>query len=491
MAKGAVFHILGMLLVFLSAVLIVPFCISVYFSSESIFSFHGSPFAFFVSSFLSLISGLLLKYNFKADFDSLGEREGFSIVTLSWILVAFFGSLPLYISGTCSSFVDAYFETMSGFTTTGASIFKVIETIPPAMLFWRSMTQWLGGMGIIILTVAILPEMKIGGYHLFRAEIPGGATFERIKPRISETAKVLWSIYLLLSLTQVILLSLGGMTFFDALCHTFATMSTGGFSTKTASIASYNSPFIEFVIIFFMLMAGANFGLHYLIIKGHFKAAFRNPEIQFYLKILGGASLLTFIVLLSSSSEKSIFQNFRESIFQVVSIGTTTGYATADFNLWPNILRVMFVCLMFVGGCSGSTGGSMKVIRLLIISKSILRELQKLIQPRAIIHVKVGDKTVDRDALSNVFAFSFMFIFIFISGSLIMAGLGLDLTSAVSSVAATLGNIGPGLGSVGATGNYADIPFLGKWVLIVCMLLGRLEVYSVVILLMPLTWEPK
>lgn len=491
MVKGAVFHVLGMLLVFLSIILIVPFCVSLYFSSESIFSIQGSPFSFFVSIVLSLVWGILLKTIFKADIDSLGEREGFAIVTLSWVLVAFFGSLPLYISGTCPSFVDAYFETMSGFTTTGASIFRTIETIPPPILFWRSMTQWLGGMGIIILTVAILPEMRIGGYHLFRAEIPGGATFERIKPRISETAKVLWSIYLLLTLIEIILLRLGGMTFFDAICHTFATMSTGGFSTRTSSIAHYNNSFIEFVIVFFMLMAGANFGLHYLMIKGHFKAVFKNPELRFYLTILGGASLFTFIILLSSSNDKSIFQFFGESVFQVVSIGTTTGYATADFNQWPNILRILFVCLMFVGGCAGSTGGSMKVIRILIIFKLILRELQKLIQPRAIIHVKVGEKTIDKETISNIFAFTLMFIFIFISGSLIMAGLGLDLTSAVSSVAATLGNIGPGLGMVGVTGNYADIPLLGKWVLIICMLLGRLEVYSVVILLLPLTWEQK
>lgn len=423
--------------------------------------------------------------------ESLGNREGFAIVTFSWILMAFFGSFPFYISGTCPNFVDAYFETMSGFTTTGASILRTIETIPPSIILWRSMTQWLGGMGIIILTVAILPELKIAGYHLFRAEVPGGASFEKIKPRISETAKILWGIYLLLTLIEVALLYIGGMSLFDAFCHSFTTIATGGVSTRTDSIAYYNSPFIEFVIIFFMIVAGTNFGLHYLIIKGHFRAAFKNPELRFYLTILGGAALFAFIVLFFSSNDKSIFNIFRESVFQVVSIGTTTGYSTADSNQWPNILRLMLVCLMFIGGCAGSTGGSMKVIRIMIILKTILRELQKLIQPRAIIHVKVGGKTVDKETLSNIFAFTGIFIFIFVLGSLIMVSLGLDLTTAVSSVAATLGNIGPGLGVVGTTGNYADIPFIGKWVLIVCMLLGRLEIYSVVILLLPLTWKTK
>jgi len=494
MANRAIFYILGMLLFYLSLLLIIPFCVSLYYSSLPIFSIRGTPFSFFCSIILSLICGLCLRSHFKdgkKNLESLSERDGFCIVTLSWILVAFFGSFPLYFSGTCAEFVNAYFETMSGFTTTGATIFKTIETIPPSILFWRCMTQWLGGMGIIILTVAILPEMRIGGYHLFRAEIPGGSTFERIKPRISETAKVLWGIYCLLSLIEVVLLFLGGMTLFDAFCHTFTTMSTGGFSTKTDSVAHYNSAFIRFVIIFFMIMAGANFGLHYVIMKGHIKAVFKNLELRFYLSLIGGASLFTFMVLLFSSNEKSFIQFFGDSIFQVVSIVTTTGFMTADFDQWPNILRIMLVCLMFVGGCAGSTGGSIKVIRILILSKFILRELQKLIQPRAVIHVKVGEKTVDRETLTNILAFMFMFIFIFITGSIIMAGLGMDLTSAVSSVAATLGNVGPGLGSVGATGNYADINFIGKWVLVACMLLGRLEIYSVVILLLPLTWKEK
>lgn len=491
MVKGSVVHILGTLLILLSIILIVPFCAAVNFSSESILSIHGTPFSFLITIVSSLVTGLMLRTIFTADLESLGEREGFAIVTFSWLFVALFGSFPFYISGTCPNFVDAYFETMSGFTTTGASVLRTIETVPPSIILWRSMTQWLGGMGIVILTVAILPELKISGYHLFRAEVPGGAAFEKIKPRISETAKTLWSIYLLLTLIEVVLLYVGGMSLFDAVCHSFTTISSGGVSTRTDSIAHYNSSFIEFVIIFFMIVSGTNFGLHYLIIKGHFKSAFKNPELRFYLTILGGASLFAFVVLLFSSNEKSIFNIFREAVFQVVSIGTTTGYATADSNQWPNVLRLMLVCLMFIGGCAGSTGGSIKVIRVLIILKTILRDLQKLIQPRAIIHVKVGEKTVDKETLSNISAFAFIFIFIFILCSLIMASLGLDLTTAISSVAATLGNIGPGLGAVGAAGNYADIPFIGKWVLIVCMLLGRLEIYSVLILLLPLTWKTK
>ncbi len=491
MAKGAVFHILGTFLLFLSLILIIPFSASIYFSPGPIFSSHSNPSSFIITIILSSIAGLLLRTAFKADLESLGNREGFAIVTFSWILMAFFGSLPFYLSGTCAHFVDAYFETMSGFTTTGATIFKTIETIPPSLLLWRSMTQWLGGMGIIILTVAILPEMKIGGYHLFRAEVPGGSSFEKIKPRISETAKVLWSIYLILSFLEIILLYIGGMTFFDALCHTFTTISIGGFSTHSNSIAHFNNPFIEFVIIFFMIIGSANFGLHYLIIKGHFKVVFKNPELRFYLTILGSAVLFTFSILLFYSPDKSVFQIFREATFQAISIGTTTGYATADSNQWPNALKVMLLCLMFIGGCAGSTGGSVKVIRILIILKAILRELQKLIQPRAIVHVKVGEKSVDKEILSNIFVFTSMFILIFIFGSLIMASLGLDLTTAVSSVAATLGNIGPGLGMVGATGNYSEIPYIGKWVLILCMLLGRLEIYSVAILLLPLTWKSK
>lgn len=492
MVNATTFHLVGSILLFLSTVLLLPFGASIYFYSLSAFSSSSVLVSFLITIISSLLIGLLLRHFFKADLSSLGARQGFAVVTLSWVFVTFFGSLPFYISGICSNFVDAYFETMSGFTTTGASIFKTIESIPPSLLLWRCMTQWLGGMGIIILTVAILPEMRICGYHLFRAEIPGGSTFEKIKPRMSETAKTFWKIYVAFSLCEFILLYIGGMGSFDAICHTFTTMSTGGFSTQTASVAAFHNPFIEFIIFSFMIIAGTNFGLHYLILKGHLRSAFQNPEFRLYLNILGCAMLFTFIALLISNQGNNVFLSFRESIFQVASIVTTTGFTTADYNQWPQVLRLFFVFLMFIGGCTGSTGGSIKVIRILIISKGIASELRKMIKPKSVVlHVKIAENTIDRETLFNIYGFIGMFICIFLAASLFMSSLGLDLTTAVTSVAATLGNIGPGLGIVGPIGNYADIPFAGKWTLILCMLLGRLEIYSVVILLLPLTWRNK
>ncbi len=490
MNKGAVLHAIGTLLILLSIILLIPLGMAFYYK------YAGNPYgnreitAFLVTILLSFLVGLLLRILFSSPLESLGGREGFAIVTFTWISLALFGSLPFYISGTCDSFVDAYFETMSGFTTTGASIFSNIEGISHSLLLWRSLTQWLGGMGIIILSIAILPALGVGGYHLFRAEIPGGATFERLQPRIVQTARTLWEVYMLLSVLEVLFLLLGGMSLFDSVCHTFTTMSTGGFSTRNTSIAGFQSSYINFVIITFMFLAGCNFTLHYQILHGRFRYVFKNPELRFFVSLLLICIVFaTLFIRFSPGENNTLAGAFKDASFQVVSIGTTTGFATTDFDKWPDILRLMLVGLMFVGGCVGSTGGSIKVIRIVVIFKLIIREFHKLIRPRAVIHIKLGEKSLDRDMLLNILGFCMMFIGIFLLCSLIMTGLGLDLTTAVTSVAATMGNIGPGLGGVGAACNYSDIPAAGKWVLIICMLLGRLEIYSVMVLFLPLTWR--
>jgi len=415
-------------------------------------------------------------------------REGFGIVALGWAATAAFGSLPFLFSGVIPGITDAYFETLSGFTTTGASILTEIESMPKALLLWRSQTQWLGGMGIIVLSIAILPYLGVGGMQLFRAEVPG-PTPDRLRPRISHTAGLLWGVYLLLTVFEMLLLQLGGMDLFEALNHSFTTMATGGFSIKNASIGHYNGAFIQYVIIFFMFMAGINFSLHFRFLTGwHPGVYYRDREWVFFVIILSGATLAIYLSNLAAGQgygEKAV----RESLFQVVSITTTTGYATADFDTWGSLSKIMLLALMFVGGCAGSTGGGMKVIRLLLILKHGKSEIMKLLHPRAVFLIKVKKIKVKPEVMLNVQGFFNLYIALFVFCTFLMAALGLDMISAASSVAATLGNIGPGLGGVGPMANYSQIPLLGKWVLSLCMLLGRLEIYTVIILFMPEMWR--
>jgi len=424
---------------------------------------------------------------------NLSRRDGFGIVTFGWLFAAAFGALPYIFSGVIADPVAAIFETMSGFTTTGASVlpnadFSTIEAVPRGILFWRALTHWFGGMGVLVLCVAILPFLGVGGMQIYRAEMPGPSK-DRLTPRITTTAKLLWGVYALLTLVEILLLKFAGrMNWFDSFCHTFATMATGGFSTKTASVGAYNSGIIDCIIIFFMFMAGVNFSLHYYALTGKPNRYLKNPEFRFYLIfILVCGLFLTFSVW--GNVYEGFLVSLRAAFFQAVSIVTTTGFVTADFDLWPNSTRILLVLMMFVGGCAGSTGGGMKVVRVFIMLKKTLKEIRQFMRPQAVMQIKLGEDPVEKEAISHISAFFAIFVLVFAVGSFLMTFFTPDLETATTSVIATLGNIGPGLSAIGASQNFDAIPSGGKALLTLFMLLGRLELYTVLILFLPEFWK--
>ena len=433
-----------------------------------------------------LIGSFLWFINRKLDQTSIGKREGYIIVTMAWVVISVFGAIPFMLAGVTTNYTDAFFETMSGFTTTGASIFTDIESIPKGILFWRSLTHWIGGMGIIVLSLAILPILGIGGMQLFVAEVPG-VTPDKLHPRITQTAKRLWGIYVLLTLILTILLISGGMNLFDSLCHAFGTVATGGFSTKNNSVAGF-SPYIQYVLIVFMFLAGANFTLHHFGLKGQLRRIWNNEEFRNYALLLIVAALIIAAGLfykMGLPAEKA----FRDALFQVVSIVTTTGFVTTDYLLWPFFAWFLIFILMFTGGCAGSTGGGIKIVRILLLFKNSLLELKRLIHPQAIIPVRLNGKSVSQGIIFNVLAFFLIYIIIFAFGSLILSFLGLEFESAVGAAATCLGNIGPGIGIVGPVLNFSLVPDTGKWLLSLLMLLGRLELFTVLILFSSAFWK--
>ena len=489
---GIVLQIIGILLIIEGVFIATSIPFSVYYGCPDnlIFSL-SNPKAYFwpllISSVIATGTGLILLFAFGRNVKKvIGKREGYLIVTFSWIIISLFGALPFILGNAIPSYTDAFFETMSGYTTTGASILVDIEAMPKGLLFWRSMTHWIGGMGIIVLSLAILPFLGIGGMQLFIAEVPG-PTPDKLHPRITSTAKRLWLIYVLLTGAETLLLMLGGMDLFDGLCHAFGTMATGGFSTKNTSIAGY-SPYIQYVITIFMVLAGTNFTLHYLAMHGKIKEVIRNEEFKWYLSIIAIATLTCIIVLaiLKNNTLESIIRN---SLFTVVSIITTTGFVTEDYLLWPVSLWFVVLLLMFVGGSAGSTGGGIKVVRHLLLLKNSKLEMKRLMHPQAILPVRMDGKPVSSFIIYNVLAFFLIYVMIFIMGSLVMSLMGLDFETSIGSVVSTLGNIGPGFGNVGPVNNFANIPWLGKWVLSFLMLLGRLELFTVLILFSPSFWK--
>lgn len=474
-----IIHILGFLQIFLAAAMLLPIPFSLFYG-ESDWT------ALLISSVITALIGFIAFKSTKFEQD-LRPKEGFAIVALGWISFSIFGSLPFLISGYIPSFTDAFFETMSGFTTTGASILNDIEALPHGILFWRSLTHWIGGMGIIVLSIAILPFLGIGGMQLFKAEVPGPVA-DKLTPRMTETAKILWGVYVLFSAIETGLLMLGGMNLFEALCHTFGTMATGGYSTQNASIGAYHSAYIDSVIILFMIIAGTNFSLHYRFIKGDLKSYFKNQEFLFFISLIGIFTLLigldTFL-----NQYHSLGKTVQKTLFQVTSIITTTGYSTADFEQWASSSQILLFLMMFIGGCAGSTGGGIKVMRIFILMKFVFSEIVRLIHPHAVVSVRFGNSVIPREVLTNILGFFILFIFLFVIGTFAMSAMGLDLVTAFGAVAATLGNIGPGLGGVGPTDNYANIPEIGKWLLSFFMLAGRLEVFTVIILFSPSFWR--
>jgi len=443
--------------------------------------------AFLITSAGCIGLGLLVILLTRNTKKKLGKREGFIIVSLVWIIFSLLGSIPYMLSGAIPNFTNAFFESISGFTTTGSSILRNIEELPHGILFWRSISQWLGGMGIIVLSLTILPIFGIGGMQLYAAEVPGPAP-ERISPRIKQTAKMLWGIYLLFTVTETLLLWIGGMSLFDAVCHSFTTMATGGFSTKQASIAHWDSPFIHYVIVVFMILAGTNFSLSYGALRGKFKNVRKDEEFRYYLIFIGIFTLLIFAGLLISGGAGPE-QSFRNSLFQVVSIMTTTGYITADYMLWHPFLTILIFSLFFFGGSAGSTGGSIKIMRIVILLKNSYYELKKMIHPHAVIRVKFNQHLVDTKIVTNVLAFFILYFLIFIVGTVIFTLIEPNMDSSMGAVATCLGNIGPGIGKVGPAETFYHIAPGGKWFLSGLMLLGRLELMTVLVLFAPGFWK--
>jgi trk system potassium uptake protein TrkH len=477
-------HILSIFTFYLGVFMLVPIGFSLYYGDNDIVVLGQALAIIWVFS-------IIVFFATRGPVE-LQLRESFAVVAMAWIIFGIFGALPFYLYHLNFNHIEftltnAIFESLSGFTTTGASILNDIEALPRGLLLWRSLTQWIGGMGIIVLSLAILPLIGVGGMQLYRAEVPGPSK-DKLKPRIKETAKILWGVYVIISAAETVLLMVGGMSLFDALCHTFTTMATGGFSTSNASIAGFNSIYIEVVITVFMFLAGVNFSLHFMGLKGNIKAYFKNREFVWYLGIMVTVCLL-FTINLAMRNYGGPGRCIRHATFQVVSIMTTTGYVTADYEQWSAFARFGLIILMFIGGCGGSTGGGMKVMRVQLLLKHAFREMKKLIHPHAVFNVRVDRVSVSENIVHNVTGFFVLFMFLFVLATLIMSLVGLDLVSAIGAVAASLGNIGPGLGSVGPMCNYAHLPVLGKWVLIFCMLLGRLEIYTIILLFIPEVWR--
>ncbi|UGV40018.1 TrkH family potassium uptake protein [Methanococcoides orientis] len=473
-----ILSVLGLLLRLLGPMMLIPLGVALYYGE--------SPYPFAVAFSLTTIVGAMLSFQYSsADEGDWETREGFAIVAFGWFAAALFGSIPYMFDGVTP--LNALFESMSGFTTTGATVFIDIETHSRSLLFWRSMTQWIGGMGIIMLFIAILPKLGVAGRQMFRAEAPGPKE-DQLKPRIRETAKILWAVYVSISILELLLLLIAGMSFYDACTHTFTTMACGGFSPYADSVAAFNSPLIEGIITLFMFIAGANFALHYKTLYSDKKSLLKDNEFKFYFVIVGLATALLTLLLWRDTPD-SIPTSFRYAVFQVVSILTTTGYATTDFNLWTDSGKVVLLAMMFIGGCAGSTAGGIKVVRLLLLLKYARSELFKVVHPKAVRPIKFNGKSVPGDIMHAIISFVVIYFLIFLISSAILSIFGMDLTSSVTASIATLGNIGPGFNVVGPMANFSTVPAIGKLVLIANMWIGRLEVFTVIVMLTPEFWR--
>jgi len=441
---------------------------------------------FFLSSGIAFTAGLFFYIlgNKQLEIGALYRKDAYITVTLSWLFISLIGCLPYIFSGAISSFVDAFFESVSGFTTTGSSILVDIESLPKSILFWRSLTHWIGGIGIIVLVIVIMPTLQMGGYHLFTLE---SSLQEKIQPQIKDVGKRLLLIYVGLTVAETGLLLLGGMNLFESVCHSFGTVATGGFSPKNSSIANY-SPYIQYVIMAFMLLAGTNFIIHYYLLKRNFRKVGENEEFKFYVLvviIIGVAVSSVLYIKMQKPAEES----FREGFFQVISIISCTGFATADYLTWPVYAWVILFLAMFLGGSTGSTAGGIKMVRHLILLKNILRSVRQITIPNAVLLVKLNKKALSNESNNSILTFIFNYFLVFAAGTFILLFIGLDVTTAGSAVATCMAGIGPGLGTVGPVSNFAHLPDFGKIILSFLMLLGRLEIYTILLLFTPNFWR--
>ncbi len=482
MSLRHVLNVVGSLLVLVSAGMAAAALVSLAYGD-------GDTLGLLASAALTAALGWLL-VRLTPFRDDLGPREGFGIVVFAWTAAALAGSLPYLVTGTIDGVVPALFESMSGFTTTGATVLSNLEQLPHGILFWRSLTQWLGGMGIIVLVIAVLPFLGVGGMQLFRAEVPG-PTAERLRPRITQTAKLLWGVYVGLTVTQIVLYLLGGMGLFDAVNHAFTTLATGGFSTRDSSLAAFESRYLQYVTILFMYLAGVNFALHLKAASGR-PVYFRDAEWRFYTLLLTAAAVLLLTINLVSGRYgiglTGIERAFRDSLFQTVSIATTTGFVSADYQGWAAAGMAVVVALMFTGGMAGSTGGGVKAVRVFLVVEHTVIQMRKHLHPKAIYLTRLGRRVVGEDLMANILGFVILYVLLVVGGTLVLTMFGLDLLTSFGASASTVGNIGPGIGAVGPVDTYAGLPQPVLAVLTFLMLVGRLEIYTVLLLFHPAVW---
>ncbi|MDO5969523.1 potassium transporter TrkG [Flavivirga aquimarina] len=488
-----IFHFLGLLLLFNGGFMLLSALVSLLYKD-------GVTFQLSLSGFFTLIAGLLAMVFTRHHKKEMNKREGYIVVSSGWVIMALSGTLPYVLTGSIPSFTNAFFETMSGFTTTGASILNDIEAVPKGVLFWRSLTHWIGGMGIIVLAIAILPLLGIGGMQLFAAEAPGPSA-DKLHPRITDTAKRLWLIYFGYTAAETLLLSVAGMSFFDAINHSLCTLSTGGFSTKNASIAHWNSePIIQYIIILFMFLAGTNFVLSYFAFKGKVQKIINDEEFKLYFKFIMIFTIIAAVIIYfradisaSSIAHPMVWGEaesaFRHSLFQVLAIITTTGFVTADYTMWTPFLMVFFFGLMFLGGSAGSTSGGVKVVRHLVLIKNGFLEFKRTLHPSAILPVRYNKKAITGGIVFNILGFFILYMLSFIIGALVFSMFEIDFKSAIGLAASSLGNVGPALGDFGPVNNYSTLPPLAQWWASFLMLIGRLELFTVLILFTPFFWR--
>lgn len=442
--------------------------------------------AFAISIVVTALIGILFARQ-RPDTKRVGTKEGFIVATLGWLLLAIFGSLPFILSGVTPHPVDAFFETMSGFTTTGATIIPDVESVPMGILFWRSLTHWLGGMGIIVLTLALIPSLDIAGFQMFKAEVPG-PTKSKVLPRVAKTSRELYKVYLGITVILLVLLKLAGLSWFDSFIHTFGTVGTGGFSNKNSSVGFYNDPTVELIIIIFMVLCGINFSLYFDVLRKKPSSLLRDNETRAYLGIILVTTLLITFNLINLAGYQAT-EALRHGLFQVASIITTTGYASIDFDQWPNFSRYLLLLLMFVGACAGSTGGGVKVIRYVIMFKAAKNQIFKLIHPQAVVPLRLGQRVIHQDVVQTIHNFFIVYLAIFATVTGLLIYWGIDFISAASAVVSCLSNVGPGLALVGPATTYAPLPVAAKAVLSLCMLVGRLEIYTVLVALNARSWK--
>lgn len=487
MKIGIVLRVLSLISLIVSLFMFLPLGLALW---------DGTPDAraFAVSLACGLLISLLLSLGGKRKQErgELGTREALGVVALAWAIASGVGALPYWSCGVTPTYTDAFFETMSGFTTTGATILENIEAAPRGVLLWRSLTHWLGGMGIIVLSLAVLPFLGIGGMELFKTEVPG-VTAEKLTPRLQQTALRLWGVYVLLTFTETILLMFGGMSLFDAFAHSCSTIATGGFSTKNTSIAWFHSAYIEWVIIVFMFASGVNFSLYFLLFARQFRNFLRDEELRLYVGIVIGSSLAITTFLLIGKLAAGFEPALRRSAFHVISIMTTTGFITDDFDLWPEFARFLFLLLMVMGACGGSTGGGCKVVRFLLLGRQLKVETLRLLHPRAVITARFNGRPIPRGIMDSTVAFLMLYVLLAAASTLIVTAFsfscpGLDLLSAFSGTITCLSNVGPGLNTLGAVENFAWLPAGVKWLFSFLMLAGRLELFAVILLFLPGTW---